>query len=108
MPSGGGGESPTTAQPQPTPPADLPLYPGSAPAQRAGGSSAIAAWAVEADPPAVYEFYVRELPAAGYRIDGAAPGGDAAVIRFSAPDGTAYQLDLTGHEPVQIVLGAAA
>lgn len=69
------------------------------------GGGALEAWTVDADPPDVYDFFVRELAAAGFSVDGAFPGGDAAIIRFSSADGTGYQLDLTGHDPVRVTLG---
>jgi len=39
-----------------------------------------------------YEFYRAALPAAGYSIVAAYPGGAAAVIRFRLPDGAIWQL----------------
>ncbi len=67
--------------------------------------SDIAAWESDGVPSEVYEFYVDELAAAGFVVDLAAPGGEAAIIRFSSPDGTAWQLDLTGRTPFQVALG---
>jgi hypothetical protein len=65
----------------------------------------IAAWESDADPPRVYDFYLARLPAAGFVIDLEGPGGEAAIIRFSSPDGIAYQLDLTGRSPLKVALG---
>ena len=71
----------------------------------AADGSAVAAWTTLDDPPAVFDFYLEALPAAGYALGAAMPGGDAAIIRFTGPDGSAYQLDLIGHAPVRIALG---
>jgi hypothetical protein len=65
----------------------------------------IAAWESNAIPPQLYDFYLDQLPAAGFAIDLEGPGGAAAIIRFSSPDGIAYQLDLTGRSPLKVALG---
>jgi hypothetical protein len=65
----------------------------------------IAAWESDELPPEVYAFYLEQLSQAGFALDLAAPGGEAAIIRFTAPDGIAYQLDMTGRAPVEIALG---
>ena len=65
----------------------------------------IAAWESDELPPDVYEFYLDRLPRAGFVIDLAGPGGEAAIIRFTSPDGIAYQLDLTGRSPLEVALG---
>lgn len=51
-----------------------------------------------------YDFYVRALPAAGYRIVASYPGGAAAMIRFSMPDGAMWQVVMRAgpHETVAI------
>ena len=41
---------------------------------------------------AAYDFYVTALPAAGYPIVGLYPGGDVALIRFTAPGGEVWQM----------------
>lgn len=85
-------------------PAGMPIYPGAEEETPTAGTTA--RWATDADPPDVYDFFLEALPAAGFTVDAALPGGDAAIIRFTSRGGTAYQLDLTGHEPVSIVLAA--
>jgi hypothetical protein len=55
----------------------------------------LARWAIEPGP-AGYRFYLDELPAAGYLITGAAPGGSVAIIRFADAAGTTWQIDIAG------------
>jgi hypothetical protein len=69
-------------------------------------AGATAAWTSGAVPPDLYAYYLGALPAAGFEIDLEAPGGTAAILRFHAADGTRYQLDLTGADPVALTLGA--
>ncbi len=95
--------SPTPGGSLPDLPRDLPVHPAAIPVQPPP-TDAIGAWTVNADPPEVYDFYLGALPAAGFTIDVAAPGGDVAIIRFSAPDGSPYQLDLSGHDPAHVSL----
>ncbi len=97
--------SPTPGETRPGLPGEMPVHPA-ADVVQPPPTEAIGAWTVNADPPEVYEFYLRALPAAGFTIELAAPGGDVAIIRFSAPDGSDYQLDLTGHDPVHVALAA--
>jgi len=84
-------------------PAGMPLPPGSQ--EIAPPVGFIAAWTSDADPPQVYGYYLEALAGAGFSIDDAVPGGEAAIIRFTSLDGTSYQLDMTGHAPVAIALG---
>jgi hypothetical protein len=72
---------------------------------REAGQGSTAAWSSDAEPPAIYDFYLDALEAAGYVIDLAAPGGAAAIVRFHAADGTPYQLTLTGSGPITVELG---
>lgn len=66
----------------------------------------VAAWVIpHVAPPEVYQFYLDELPAAGFTIEGAFPGGEAAIVRFTAPDGSSWQLDFIGPEPERLRLG---
>ncbi len=85
-------------------PAGLPLHDSMEPIEPDEGY--IAAWETNAVPQEIYTFYVDELPASGFVVDLAAPGGDAAILRFTSPQGVAYQLDLTGHFPMEVALGA--
>ena len=59
----------------------------------------VARWTADVAGPAVYDYYVAALPAAGFRVEQAFPGGAAAVIRFRVPDGRQLDLSLTasGH-----------
>lgn len=97
--------SSAAAQSPPAVPDAMPIYPGAWEVTPANGW-AIAGWTADAEPPDVYRFYVEELPLAGFTLENAAPGGTVAIIRFTDADGTRYQLDLTGVDPVQIALGA--
>jgi hypothetical protein len=56
--------------------------------------SVIAAWRTDADGAEVYAFYEDELPAAGFQVDLAGPGGGVAIFRFSAPEGEQLQMDM--------------
>jgi hypothetical protein len=75
--------------------------------QRSPEPGDIASWTTDALPSDIYDFYLAELPAAGYVIDLEGPGGEVAIIRFHGPDGTDYQLDLKGYvgRPVEVELG---
>lgn len=83
---------PSAAATLPPMPAGFPVHPDMVEVEPEAGF--IAAWTHEAPPPDVYSYYVEELPAAGFVIDLDGPGGAVAVIRFHAPDGTPYQLDM--------------
>jgi hypothetical protein len=86
-------------------PADLPLPPGAVEAEVPSGDPAtIASWTVEGGDMTPFDFFSEALPPAGFPIDLAAPGGEAAVIRFRTPGGQALQLDITGFDPVRIDL----
>ena len=69
------------------------------------GGAYVAAWESDALPPRVYDFYLTHLRGAGFVIDLEGPGGEAAIIRFTSPEGIAYQLDITGRCPVEVALG---
>jgi hypothetical protein len=72
---------------------------------RDAGFGLTASWTSDALPPEIYDFYLDALEDAGFGIDLEGPGGGAAIIRFHAADGTAYQLSFTGSGPVVIDLG---
>ncbi len=95
--------APASATPLPLP-AGFPVHESMDQVAADGGY--VAVWASDALPSQVYDFYVGELAAAGFVIDLEGPGGEAAIIRFTSPDGIAYQLDLTGRGPAEITLGA--
>jgi hypothetical protein len=102
---------PASAEATPTPEGSTPLaVPAGFPvhgSMRPGdpGARFIASWTSGASGADLYAFYQRELIEAGFDIELEAPGGSAAVIRFSAADGTDYQLDLMGGPPVAVNLG---
>jgi hypothetical protein len=76
-------------------PPGFPVMPGmvaEAPLPDAPGL--IGRWTTKANGAEVYAFLADALPAAGYRVDLLAPGGTAAVIRFTPPDGQQLQIDL--------------
>lgn len=73
-------------------PAGFPIHPSMREVEPEDGY--IAAWTHEVLSPDVYSYYVEELPAAGFVVDLEGPGDTVAVIRFHAPDGTPYQLDM--------------
>lgn len=100
-----GGEPPPSAAPNPgrIVPPGLPIPDAAQPVEP--GPGAIAAWTIDDPLPVVFDRFLSVLPAAGFPIDDALPGGEAAVIRFAAPDGTGYQLNLTGRQPVRAELG---
>jgi hypothetical protein len=52
----------------------------------------IGLWSSDVPGSAAYDFYLRALPAAGYRIVAVYPGGEAAVIRFDLPDAAIWQV----------------
>jgi hypothetical protein len=54
----------------------------------------IAAWRTVANGAQVYAFFEEELPAAGYEVDVAGPGGAVAVFRFRPPGGDQLQIDM--------------
>ena len=56
----------------------------------------IARWTTSRPGPEMYQFYLHELPDAGYSIVGRYPGGAAAIIRFDAGEGVVWQVVLTG------------
>jgi hypothetical protein len=85
---------PSAAATVPAMPEGFPLHPSMQVTEP--GLGYIAAWTSDALPPELYSFYTEELPPAGFEIDLEAPGGEVAVIRFHAPDGTEYQLDMSG------------
>jgi hypothetical protein len=55
----------------------------------------VASWTSTADGARVYDFFVDALPAAGFHIEQLAPGGEAAIIRFSSPGNLQFELSLS-------------
>jgi hypothetical protein len=85
-------------------PAEFPVHASMTPRDAPAGLTA--SWRSDALPPEIYGYYREELPRAGFDLDLEAPGGEAAILRFHAADGTAYQLTFTGSGPVEVELGA--
>jgi hypothetical protein len=80
-------------------PAGFPVLPGSqAVTSLPDDPQLLARWTAAANGAQVYAFYLDALPAAGFEIDQLAPGGEAAIIRFSPPGGPRLQLSLTAQE----------
>ena len=82
-----------------TPPAAVPegfpVFPGAESVTPPAEAGLVARWIASADGAEVYDYYVEALPAAGFAIEQLYPGGDAAVIRFSLPDGHLLDVSLT-------------
>lgn len=102
---------PASVDPGPSTAASAPPLPDSFPVHESmeeepPAAGLTARWTADAPPPEVYEFYLEALVDAGYVIDLEAPGGTAAIIRFHAADGTAYQLNFFGSGPLAVELGA--
>lgn len=97
--------SPPPATPAPTMPAGFPVHPSMV--EETPEPRFIASWTSDALPSDVYDYYLAELVAAGFVIDVEGPGGEAAILRFHAPDGTPFQLNLLGYvgRPVEVHLG---
>jgi hypothetical protein len=94
--------SPSVAEP-PAMPDGFPLHDSMEQVEAPPGATA--AWTSSAIPPDVYAYYLEALPAAGFEIDLEAPGGTVAILRFHASNGTRYQLDMNGTDPIAITLG---
>lgn len=96
----GGSPSPTAV---PTLPAGFPIPEGAVPAPGSAAQGAPATrWTTERSGPEVYRFFVAALPDAGFVVTGLYPGGEAAAIRFTAPNGTTWLLTLAGTAPLRI------
>lgn len=107
----GGASLPASVEPGASTPASAPPLPDGFPVHASmeaqdADAGLTARWTADAPPPEVYDFYLGALADAGYVIDLEAPGGAAAIIRFHAADGTAYQLNFSGLEPLTVELGA--
>ncbi|HEX6139668.1 MAG TPA: hypothetical protein VF013_04290 [Candidatus Limnocylindria bacterium] len=76
-------------------PDGFPVMPGAVADDPPRHADAAASWQTQAIGPDVYDWYVENLPLAGFPIDGLYPGGTAAVILFSTPDGDALQVAIT-------------
>lgn len=74
-------------------PSGFPTLPGAVPVPLPSDDpGVIGQWSSDLLGSDAYDFYVRALPAAGYRIVATYPGGAAAVIRFSLPNGAIWQV----------------
>lgn len=95
--------SPSVAEP-PVMPGGFPVHDSMEQVEPPPGATA--AWTSDAIPPDVYDYYLDALPDAGFELDLEAPGGTVAILRFHASDGTEYQLDMNGSDPIAITLSA--
>ncbi|HEX2142805.1 MAG TPA: hypothetical protein VHK28_11130 [Candidatus Limnocylindria bacterium] len=86
-------------------PAGFPVPPGAGSLAVQPGERIIARWQLNDHGSAAYDHFLRELPAAGFTVEAVAPGGAAASIRFTTPDGEKLQIDLVGTQPVEVELG---
>lgn len=78
-------------------PSGFPVVPGAAPVPPpVDDAGLIALWESDRAGSAAYDFYVDQLPAAGYPIVGLYPGGAVALIRFRVPDGQVWQMVARG------------
>jgi hypothetical protein len=76
-------------------PAGFPVMPGmQAEEPLRSEPELIGRWTTSSNGSAVFAFLKDGLPQAGYRVDLLAPGGTAAIIRFTPPDGEQLQIDL--------------
>lgn len=74
-------------------PDGFPILPGAmAIALPADDPALIALWETDQLGSAAYDFYVAALPAGGYPIVGLYPGGEVALIRFTAEGGEVWQM----------------
>ena len=74
-------------------PDGFPILPGAvAVALPVDDPGLIGLWETDRRGPAAYDFYVAALPAAGYPIIGLYPGGEFALIRFTAAAGAVWQM----------------
>ena len=95
--------SPGTSNPAPSAmvaelPAGFPIMPGALEDPDPPAPVVIGAWHTDVDSGAVYDYYLAELPAAGFAVDAQYPGGGAAIIVFSTPAGDQLQLALEAAE----------
>jgi hypothetical protein len=83
---------PTPSEIASTLPAGFPVMPDADPSHLPNDASVVARWMVPVVGSAAYDFYVKELPAAGFTIVGTYPSERAALIRFRDPRGRIWQL----------------
>ena len=90
---------PSQLTPAPTPselpstlPLGFPVMPDADPSRLPNDASAVARWTVPVVGSAAYDFYLEELPKAGFTIVGTYPSERAALIRFRDPRGRIWQL----------------
>jgi hypothetical protein len=78
-------------------PKGFPVFAGAQPVTPLPSEAGLVArWRTEANGAALYGFYVDALPTAGFSVQQLLPGGAAAIIRFTGPDGVSLSLSLTG------------
>ena len=79
-------------------PEGFPVSPGAEPVTPPADTDLLARWTTDENGADVYEFYLGALPLAGFAIEQLVPGGAAAVISFSTPDGEVFDVALTASE----------
>jgi len=91
-PSASAGPSSSVVERRPLP-NGFPVPPGAvAVAMPPDDPGLIGLWEGDQVGSAPYDFYVAALPAAGYPVVGLYPGGEVALIRFSAHGGEVWQM----------------
>jgi len=73
-------------------PGGFPVMPEADPSRLPDDASVVARWTVPMVGSAAYDFYMKELPEAGFTIVGTYPSERAALIRFRDPRGRIWQL----------------
>ncbi len=104
--TGSTGASPATAA-SPSPPhralpLGFPVPDAALPIPIAPEGPMVAAWTIDLDPAAVYEWFVQALPASGLPLDGLYPGGRGAVIHFRDGAGGKWELRIGGDQPTRV------
>lgn len=79
-------------------PDGFPVGPGAEPVTPPADMNLLARWTTDENGADVYDFYVEALPLAGFLIEQLVPGGAAAVISFSTPDGEVFDVALTASD----------
>ena len=79
-------------------PEGFPVGPGAEPVTAPADANLLARWVTDENGADVYDFYIEALPVAGFEIEQLVPGGAAAVISFSTPDGEVFDVALTASD----------
>ena len=79
-------------------PEGFPVEPGAEPVTPPADPNLLARWVTDENGNDVYDFYIEALPDAGFEIEQLVPGGAAAVISFSTPNGEVFDVALTASD----------